>query len=316
MSVWAASESSASEPAIRPATTSATMNPRISASAAASRCGPRRGPPVVVMVMGVVGVGSKLIGPMRRLPPIMAVIAAVFALAGCGGSADDGDSARNVPESGGLREKVRERRAKADFPSVDGRSLQQVADSMQGPGGRARGPDVHDRRQPARVRRDRPARGRSSTARPPSTSPRRPTPRRWARSPLRPTCSSPTRPSARQAASESDLFAAVYGADVQFSAGQLVGADRHAVRRRHARRAHAGQGRQAREGRHPGRQRGRAEVETDTSRPPRATRSRSTRGSRPRPSCTRSPSRTSSARSPSRCCSPRRSCASRASAAP
>ena len=48
----------------------------------------------------------------------------------------------------------------------------------------------------------------------------------------------------RQAASETDLFAAVYGAQVRFpKPGHLVGADRHAVRRRDARRAHAGQGR-------------------------------------------------------------------------
>src|SRR4051812_49614193 len=75
---------------------------------------------------------------MRRLPPILAVIAAVLAVAGCGGGEKSGDDTANVPEKGGLREKVRgaSAPAAADFPAVDGRSLQEVADSMQG------GPEV------------------------------------------------------------------------------------------------------------------------------------------------------------------------------
>src|SRR4051812_50043390 len=88
---------------------------------------------------------------MCRLPPIMAVIAAVLAIAGCGGGErSSGDGTANVPDTGGLRDKGRGAAApaKGDFPAVDGRSLQQGADSMQGgpEGGPARqtftlGPD-------------------------------------------------------------------------------------------------------------------------------------------------------------------------------
>ena len=76
---------------------------------------------------------------MRRLPTILAVIAAVLAVAGCGGGEkSSGDGTANVPESGGLREKVAGAAAPAesDFPPDDGRSLQEIADSMQG------GPEV------------------------------------------------------------------------------------------------------------------------------------------------------------------------------
>jgi len=66
---------------------------------------------------------------------MMAVFAACALLAGCGGGDDSGgDALRNVPQEGGLRAKVGEAASpgRADFPSVDGRSLQDVANSMTG----------------------------------------------------------------------------------------------------------------------------------------------------------------------------------------
>ena len=151
----------------------------------------------------------------------MAVIAAVIALAGCGGgSSDDGDSTRNVPESGGLREKVREAGApaKADFPAVEGRTLQQVADSMQG------GPEVGLAGQTYTTGANRlafgviDAQGRFVYGK--TAVYVAPKPGAKARGPFpAPADVLVTDPAfrSRQAASEGDLFAAVYGADVPFS---------------------------------------------------------------------------------------------------
>jgi len=151
----------------------------------------------------------------------MAVIAAVIALAGCGGgSSGEKDTARNVPESGGLREKVREAGAPAasDFPAVDGRSLQQVADSMQG------GPEVGLAGQTFTTGDNRLAFGVIDpqgkfvygktavyVAPNPSAKAQGPFP-----APADVLVTDPAFRS-RQAASETDLFAAVYGADVKFS---------------------------------------------------------------------------------------------------
>ena len=65
---------------------------------------------------------------MGRLPPVL--LAAVVLLAGCGGS-DAKDPAAQVPAKGGLRSKVRAAQAvtAAEFPAVEGRTLQEVADS-------------------------------------------------------------------------------------------------------------------------------------------------------------------------------------------
>ena len=71
---------------------------------------------------------------MRRLS-IMALVAALAVITGCGGGGDDAaQPIGNVPEKGGLRDKVAgaQAPAKTDFPSVQGRSLQAVADSMTG----------------------------------------------------------------------------------------------------------------------------------------------------------------------------------------
>jgi hypothetical protein len=151
----------------------------------------------------------------------MAVIAAVLAVAGCGGGSDDGgDGTRNVPESGGLREKVRAAAAPAagDFPAVDGRSLQAVADSFQG------GPEVGLAGQTFTVGDNRLAFGvidsEGKFVYGKTAVYIAPTPDAHARGPFpAPADVLVTDPAfrSRQAASESDLFAAVYGADVKFS---------------------------------------------------------------------------------------------------
>src|SRR5215210_7154165 len=158
---------------------------------------------------------------MRRLPLMMAVIAAVFALAGCGaGSSGDGDSTRNVPDSGGLREKVRAAGAPAaaEFPAVEGRSLQELADSMQG------GPEVGLAGQTFTTGENRLAFGvidaQGSFVYGKTAVYLAPTPAAQAQGPFpAPADVLVTDPAfkSRQAASESDLFAAVYGADVKFS---------------------------------------------------------------------------------------------------
>jgi hypothetical protein len=67
---------------------------------------------------------------MSRLLPVLLAVAALAA--GCGGGDDSAtDPASQVPAEGGLREKVRDAQAvtAADFPAVEGRTLQQVADA-------------------------------------------------------------------------------------------------------------------------------------------------------------------------------------------
>src|SRR3954453_3502227 len=157
---------------------------------------------------------------MRRLPIIMAVIAAVLTVAGCGGGGDDSaDGTANVPDTGGLREKVSAAAApaKGDFPAVDGRSLQEVADSMQG------GPEVGLAGQTYTVGPNRlafgviDAQGKFIYGK--TAVYMAPTPDAKARGPYpAPADVLVTDPPfrSRQAASESDLFAAVYGAHVRF----------------------------------------------------------------------------------------------------
>jgi hypothetical protein len=158
---------------------------------------------------------------MRRLPFIMAVIAAVLAVAGCGGgeSGGGGDGTANVPGSGGLRDKVRSAAepAAADFPAVDGRSLQEVADSMQG------GPEVGLAGQTYTVGDNRLAFGvidaQGAFIYGKTAVYVAPTPDAKAKGPYpAPADLLVTDPAfrSRQAATESDLFAAVYGADVPF----------------------------------------------------------------------------------------------------
>jgi hypothetical protein len=158
---------------------------------------------------------------MGRLPLIMALIAAVLAVAGCGGGdKDSGDGTANVPESGGLREQVRAAGAPsaADFPAVEGRSLQEVADSMQG------GPEVGLAGSTYTTGDNRlafgmiDAQGKFLYGK--SAVYVAPRPDAKAQGPFpAPADVLATAPAfrSRQAASEADLFAAVYGADVEFS---------------------------------------------------------------------------------------------------
>ena len=150
----------------------------------------------------------------------MAVIAAVLAIAGCGSSeSGGGDGTANLPDSGGLREKVQGASASdaSDFPAVEGRSLQQIADSMQG------GPEVGLAGQTFTVGENRLAFGvidpQGQFIYGKTAVYVAPTPDAKARGPYpAPADALVTDPAfrSRQAASESDLFAAVYGAQVPF----------------------------------------------------------------------------------------------------
>ena len=148
----------------------------------------------------------------------MALLAAC-ALAGCGGSdgGGGGDATKNVPGEGGLRAKVQAAGAPAaaDFPSADGRSLQQVADSMTG------GPEVGLATQQFTTGNNRLAFGvidaQGAFVYGKTAVYVAPTPDAKARGPYpAPADVLVTDPAfrSRQAASESDLFAAVYAADV------------------------------------------------------------------------------------------------------
>jgi hypothetical protein len=151
----------------------------------------------------------------------MALIAAILVAAGCGGGGDEaGDATRNVPESGGLREKVRSAEApvRSDFPAVDGRSLQEVADSMTA------GPEAGLAGQTFTVGRNRLAFGvidpSGSFVYGKTAVYVAPRPDARARGPFpAPADVLVTDPPfrSRQAASETDLFAAVYGAEVPFT---------------------------------------------------------------------------------------------------
>src|SRR5829696_9459142 len=157
---------------------------------------------------------------MCRLPTIMAVIAAVLAIAGCGGGETrSGDGTANVPDKGGLREKVRAAAAPANghFPAVEGRTLQQVADSMQG------GPEVGLAGQTFTVGPNRLAFGvidaEGQFLYGKTAVYVAPTPDAKARGPYpAPADLLVTDPAfrSRQAATEADRFAAVYGAHVRF----------------------------------------------------------------------------------------------------
>jgi hypothetical protein len=151
---------------------------------------------------------------------MMALLAACALVAGCGGGdggGSDGDALRNVPQKGGLREKVGTAAspAKADFPSVDGRSLQEVANSMSG------GPEVGLASQTFTTGRNRLAFGvidaKGNFVYGKTAVYLAPTPDAKARGPYpAPADILVTDPPFRskQAATETDLFAAVYETDV------------------------------------------------------------------------------------------------------
>jgi hypothetical protein len=157
---------------------------------------------------------------VRRLVSIMAVAAAAILLAGCGGGDDEGgDGLRNVPAEGGLREQVGAAAdpAASDFPSVQGRTLQEIADSLTA------GPEAGLASQRLTTGRNRLAFGVIDpagkflygktavyVARSPDARARGPYP-----APADVLVTDPPFRS-RQAASETDLFAAVYAAEVPF----------------------------------------------------------------------------------------------------
>jgi hypothetical protein len=73
---------------------------------------------------------------MRRLV-LAALLGALLAVAGCGGdSGDSGNPAGQVPTKGGLRQKVvaAQNVSAADFPATKGKTLQQMAEQVQGGG--------------------------------------------------------------------------------------------------------------------------------------------------------------------------------------
>jgi hypothetical protein len=157
---------------------------------------------------------------MRRLKSMMALAAVGLLAAGCGGSgASSDDALSNVPEVGGLREQLRgaEAPARTDFPATEGRSLQQVADAMTG------GPEAGLAGRQFTVGRNRLAfgvidpSGRFLYGK--TAVYVAPTPDAEASGPYpAPADLLVTDPPfrSRQAAAETDLFAAVYAAEVPF----------------------------------------------------------------------------------------------------
>jgi hypothetical protein len=68
---------------------------------------------------------------------VPALVCALVFAAGCGGDGgDDGDPVSRVPTEGGLQERVRaaSQPREGDFPSADGKTLQEVADEIRGGG--------------------------------------------------------------------------------------------------------------------------------------------------------------------------------------
>jgi hypothetical protein len=73
---------------------------------------------------------------LRRLRVLAALLAVTVLLVGCGSTESRNDPIEQVPQAGGLRDKVRlasEPRA-SEFPAANGRSLQEVADAVGGGG--------------------------------------------------------------------------------------------------------------------------------------------------------------------------------------
>ncbi len=156
---------------------------------------------------------------MRRL----AVLVLALSLAACGGSDGKADPVEQLPAERGVREGVRAatQSSVADFPKVEGRTLQEVADSLDGTGPEAVlassvftvGPNrvafgAIDGKTNAFVY------GKTAVyvARSPARKAEGPYPA--------PADLLLTKPAYRskQAATEADLFAAVYAADVRFDA--------------------------------------------------------------------------------------------------
>ena len=155
---------------------------------------------------------------MGRLPLVL--LAAAALLGGCGGSDTADDPAAQVPAERGVREKVRAAQAvsAADFPAVDGRTLQQVAD-----GAGSSGPELGMASSVFTVGRDRVAFGiiddRSGFVYGKTALYVAPTPDSRAEGPYPAPADvlvTEGRYRSKQAATEADPFAAVYAADVPF----------------------------------------------------------------------------------------------------
>ena len=71
----------------------------------------------------------------RRGRLATALLLAAGLVAGCGGNSTRGNPIEQVPEAGGVREKVRaaSNPMASDFPAVNGRSLQELADQVGDP---------------------------------------------------------------------------------------------------------------------------------------------------------------------------------------
>jgi hypothetical protein len=75
---------------------------------------------------------------MRRLVLAVLLVGALVSMAGCGGSSGGSskDPVEQVSSAGGLRDRVRaaQQVKAADFPSADGKTLQQIAEEVKGGG--------------------------------------------------------------------------------------------------------------------------------------------------------------------------------------
>ncbi len=158
---------------------------------------------------------------VRRLPVRALTLALTITLAACGGSGEGQDPVDRVPAEGGTREAVRAATTStaADFPAAQRRTLQEVADALDGTG-----PDAILASSVFTTGRNRLAFGAIDgktnrfvygktavyVAQGPDRKARGPFPA--------PADLLLTKPAyrSRQAAAEGDLFAAVYAADVTF----------------------------------------------------------------------------------------------------
>src|ERR1700754_2336870 len=157
---------------------------------------------------------------MSRRCAVALVLAALAA--GCGGGSNEraSDPVEQVPDGGGMRDAVREARTPeaADFPSPDGKSLQQVADLVTaGPQAALAGSvfTVGSNRFPFGVIDD-----GGAAVYGPSAVYVAPDPSAPAQGPFVAPADvllTEGRYRSKQAATESDPFAAVYGARVRFS---------------------------------------------------------------------------------------------------
>jgi hypothetical protein len=67
---------------------------------------------------------------------VVVLLLALVAVAGCGSNGDSGDPVSQVPEEGGLQNRVREagQPREADFPTSEGKTLEQLAEEVRGGG--------------------------------------------------------------------------------------------------------------------------------------------------------------------------------------